>query len=78
MRPKLRERITIREEKWGAIVCDRALGVLYELNEDGYRVLTLCNGRRTIEDIVDILSNEYETSPCLIEPIAKKYLDALL
>lgn len=74
----LREGITVREEEWGAILCDRVLGVLYELNEDGYRLLKLCDGKRTFDDIIEVLSKEYETSLDDVKPAAEEFLETLL
>lgn len=78
MKPKLRERIVVRKESWGAIACDRLLGVLYKLNQDGYRMVALCNGERSVGDIVQLLAKEYETKPSEIKPIVEKYLETLL
>lgn len=78
MKPKLRERLVVRKESWGAIVCDKLLGVLYKLNHDAHRMLAICNGERRVEDIVQVLAREYETKPSEIKPIVEKYLETLL
>ena len=77
MKPKICDGIRIREESWGAILFDRWLGVIYELNEDGYRMLSLCDGEKTVEDIIEALAQEYESTFEQIKPSVKKLLHFL-
>lgn len=77
VKPRLREKIIVREEKWGAILCDKVIGAIYELNEDSYRLLKLCDGTKTLRDIVEILSKEYETSPDEMKTIVEEHLETL-
>lgn len=77
MKPAVRDGMKIREESWGAILCDEWLSVIYELNEDGYRMLLLCDGENTVEDIIKILSKEYTSSPEEVRPQVEKYLHFL-
>ncbi len=51
---------------------------VYELNEVGARVLDLCNGKNTNEDIINKISGFYQHDKELISQDVSQYIDQLL
>lgn len=51
---------------------------IYEINEISARILALCNGKNTINDIVDKISNKYCMDKNIVEEDVKKFLHDLI
>jgi len=77
VRPRIREGIKRREESWGEILADRWLGAMYELNEDGTRILSLCDDEKTVEDITKTLAQDHEMPADQMRPSVEEFLQFL-
>ena len=56
IRLRLAPDVVIREEDTGFILYDINRDILYQGNETGRQVLALCDGCRTVEEIIDHFS----------------------
>lgn len=61
-RPKQRERLTIVELDGEAVVYDEDVGELHHLNPPAAIVLSLCDGRRTVDQMADEVSSAFGVS----------------
>ncbi len=61
LKPKLKERVVIieSENKNFFYLYDSDSESIYIINHTGKRILELCNGKRSIEDIANILRKEF-------------------
>ncbi len=48
--------------------------MIHQLNEVGSRVWMLCDGEKTVEDIIDIIAREYEVDQKEITPDVKNFI----
>lgn len=60
-----------------ALVVDVKTGVLYPLNSVATRIWQLCDGERTLEDIVATLAAEFDTDETTIREDAQRFIDEL-
>jgi hypothetical protein len=61
----------------GALILDMTGGHLYELNEIGRIVWSLCDGKHSIDDMVKTISNKYDTSDVKIYEDVTSFLKRL-
>lgn len=62
-RPFLNAGVKVREVAGEAILLDRQNRHVHQLDSVGTRILGLCDGTRTVRDIVDVLLREFEVEP---------------
>ena len=60
-----------------ALVVDVTAGTLYPLNSVAARIWALCDGERTIEQIVRSLADEFDADEALIRRDAERFIDDL-
>jgi len=63
LRPIVAPRVRVRDEEDGAFVFVKDIAEIYELNSTAKRVLRLCDGTRTIEDILQTMIKEFDDTP---------------
>ncbi len=61
-KPKRKDDVIVKAKKEGGLLFDVVKGELYELNETGFAVWNLCDGKTSLEGIEKKLSGEYELS----------------
>ncbi|MFH1788006.1 MAG: PqqD family protein [Candidatus Altiarchaeota archaeon] len=62
-KPRKKDNIIEKKKKeGGGLVFDVMKGELFELNDTGLAILSLCDGKRTIKDIQAALAKDYELS----------------
>ena len=61
-RPQHRERIIKQEAEGTAVLLSMDNGNYYSLEDVGVRVWELCDGRRSVQEIAAILSEEYDAA----------------
>ena len=59
------------------VLLDVAEGTYYSLNEVGGRVWSLCDGTRTVADMVAVICDEYDAPPDLVESDVVELLTGL-
>jgi hypothetical protein len=77
-RIRLAPDVLLREEDDGFILYDIRRDVLYEGNDTGRQILTLCDGSRTVEEIMESLSVTSGLSPEEMSGYVGDFLDGLL
>jgi len=60
-----------------ALVLEVKTGTLYPLNSVGARIWELCDGGRSVADIVAILVTEFDADPATIRQDADAFITAL-
>ena len=61
-----------------ALVVDVAAGTLYPLNAVAARIWELCDGARSVDDILGILAREFDATADLIRHDAEHFIDDLV
>ena len=61
-----------------ALVVDVAAGTLYPLNAVAARIWELCDGARSIDDILVILTEEFDATAEVIRHDAERFIDDLV
>jgi hypothetical protein len=61
--PQQKSGILAQEAAGTVVLLDPVGGEYYSLDEIGGRIWALCDGRRSIEQMVAVLCEEYEVSP---------------
>ncbi len=56
MIPERRDDVICREEEFGAIIFDPQAGRMHKLNEDGYNIWNLCDGKTDVDAIAEKLA----------------------
>ena len=51
--------------------------VVIVLNQTGYEILQLCDGRRTLQEILQELGNQYSGAKSILSVEVLKYLEAI-
>lgn len=59
MYPKRRADLTIREVDGEVIVLNHRLGEIHQLNATASFVWNLCDGQKSVEDIISLVAREY-------------------
>ena len=59
-RPTRRENVLTQETSDALVLLDPNGGAYFSLNEVGSRVWSLCDGTRTVADVVGVLADEFE------------------
>ena len=70
--------VLYRDLEGQAVILDLSSGLYFGLNEVGTRIWTLIGEGRTVADIAQILSHEYEADASSIERDVRELADALL
>lgn len=60
-----------------ALVVDVKTGVLYPLNSVAARIWQLCDGGRTLDEIVAALAAEFDAEEATIREDARRFVDEL-
>ena len=60
-----------------ALVVDVSGGTLYPLNSVAARIWELCDGARSVEDIVHALAHEFDAEDAVIRRDAERFIDEL-
>lgn len=60
-----------------ALVVDVKTGLLYPLNGVGARIWQLCDGERSLDDIVVALATEFDADEATIREDARRFVDEL-
>ncbi len=71
---KLADKVSIKQDETYYIFFDNETGDIYKLNEISYKILSLCDGRTTNEDILSTITQEFNVT----EQEAKKDFKALI
>ena len=71
---KLSDTVSIKQDETYYIFFDNATGDIYKLNEISYKILSLCDGRTTNEDILFMITKEFNVT----EQEAKKDFEVLI
>ena len=71
---KLADTVSIKQDETYYIFFDNETGDIYKLNEISYKILSLCDGRTTNEDILSTITREFNVT----EQEAKKDFEALM
>jgi coenzyme PQQ biosynthesis protein PqqD len=59
-RPTRRENVLTQETSDALVLLDTSGGAYFSLNEVGSRVWGLCDGTRTVAEVVEVLADEFE------------------
>lgn len=76
-RPKIKEGIRTFEEVRESFLFDPMTGKIYTLNEQAYLVCSLCDGYRTVGDIIEQIKEGYDVSEKKIVGDVLKFLKKL-
>lgn len=71
---KLSDTVSIKQDETNYIFFDNSTGDIYKLNEISYKILSLCDGHTTNEDILLTITQEFNVT----EQEAKKDFKALI
>ena len=72
-----RRRVPWRTLDTEALVVDVTAGTLYPLNSVAARIWTLCDGARSMGEIVRTLASEFDADEDLIRRDAERFIDDL-
>ena len=65
--PKRRERVLTQRIEEAVVLLDADSGKYYSLDEVGGRMWDLCDGTRTLRQLVTVICEEYEASVKVVE-----------
>ena len=65
--PKQRERVLTQRIEAAVVLLDADSGKYYSLDEVGGRMWDLCDGTRTLRQLVAVIGEEYEASAEVVE-----------
>ena len=71
---KLSDTVSIKQDETYYIFFDNETGDIYKLNEISYKILSLCDGRTSSEDILSTIMQEFNVT----YQEAKKDFDKLI
>ena len=71
---KLSDTVSIKQDETYYIFFDNENGDIYKLNEISYKILSLCDGRTSSEDILSTITQEFNVT----YQEAKKDFDKLI
>jgi pyrroloquinoline quinone biosynthesis protein D len=76
-RPRLvkRGRLRIDAVTGNPVLLDQEVVIV--LNQTGYEILQLCDGRRTLQEILQELGNQYSGAKSILSVEVLKYLEAI-
>jgi coenzyme PQQ synthesis protein D (PqqD) len=60
IQPRRRERVLVERIEEETVLLDLDSGLYFALNEVGARVWELCDGDRSLDDIVAVVTSEYD------------------
>lgn len=72
-----RDRVMMQEVEGQTVLLDIASGEYFALNEVGGRVWDLCDGTRTVGEVVDTICAEYDAPTDLVLSDARDLLEGL-
>lgn len=70
--------VKIREEKFGSVIFETLKEKVYVTNETGKDILTLLKDGNSPEEIIAVLSDEYNEDRTLVEEHVKDFIGRLL
>ncbi len=59
---KLSENISIKKKGENYLLFDNLNGNIYKINEVSYKILSLCNGKNTEEDIIKNITSSFSVA----------------
>ena len=65
--PKASGDVLVQKTAERVVLLDTRRGEYYSLDDVGARIWELCDGRRSRADIVELLTDEYEVEPAVLE-----------
>jgi glutamate synthase domain-containing protein 3 len=72
-----RDRVMVQEVEGQTVLLDITSGEYFALNEVGGRVWELCDGARTVAEVVAVLCAEYDAPDTLVMTDASELLEGL-
>jgi coenzyme PQQ biosynthesis protein PqqD len=75
--PKQRDRVLTQSAEDELVLLDLDAGTYFALNEVGARVWELCDGHRSLDDIIDTIEGEFEAPRRVIEEDVHALVDQL-
>ncbi len=76
-RPQPRERVVAQRAKDEVVLLDLDAGTYFSLDEVGGRVWELCDGARTVTEILAVVVAEYDAPADVIEADVNRLLEEL-
>ncbi len=76
-RPRRRDNVLTQETSDGLVLLDPDGGEYFALNEVGARVWELCDGARTVTEVVGVLAEEFEAPSEVIRDDVLELLEEL-
>lgn len=76
-RPHARERVVAQRAKDEVVLLDLDAGTYFSLDEVGSRVWELCDGARTVTEILAMIVAEYDAPADVIESDVNRLLEEL-
>jgi hypothetical protein len=75
--PGRRDRVIVQQVEGQTVLLDIASGEYFALNEVGGRVWELCDGTRTVAEMVEVLCAEYDAPETTVLSDACELLEGL-
>jgi hypothetical protein len=75
--PQRRERVLLERVDDETVLLDLESGLYFSLNDVGARIWELCDGSRTVDDIVTVICDEYDAPRDVIAADVHELLDGL-
>lgn len=75
--PGRRDRVMVQEVEGQTVLLDIASGEYFSLNKVGGRVWELCDGTRTVADMVEVICAEYDAPETTVLSDACELLEGL-
>ena len=75
---KLADAVSIKQDEENYIFFDNSTGDIYKLNEISYKILSLCDGRTTNENILFMITKEFNVTEQEVEKDFEALIQKLL
>ncbi len=75
--PRQQPGVLVQQADEELVLLDVRAGTYFALNEVGARVWELCDGERSLEDILDLLGEEFDAPAEVIEKDVRDLLEEL-
>lgn len=75
---KLRKEVFLRREDFGGLLFFLDTARIYRINKVAYRIIELCNGENTVEEIAQRISNEFTNIPAQFEEYIDTFIQGLI
>ena len=76
--PRRKEKVLARETSDALIVLNLNTGQYYALDEVGWKVLELCDGTRSVSDVISAICDEYDAPADTIKTDVLKVLEEMI